>query len=71
VAERPSSFNVKLDAHEAEQTRISYDDGVRVDWEDSWVQLRASNTEPIVRIIAEAATRTQAEALIARAQEWV
>lgn len=29
-------------------------DGIRLDWEDRWVQLRASNTEPIVRVIAEA-----------------
>jgi phosphomannomutase len=29
-------------------------DGLRLDWEDRWVQVRASNTEPIIRIIAEA-----------------
>jgi len=31
-------------------------DGVRIDWSDSWVHLRASNTEPIIRIYAEAKT---------------
>lgn len=31
-------------------------DGVRIDWPDSWVHLRASNTEPIIRIYAEAKT---------------
>jgi phosphomannomutase len=29
-------------------------DGLRLDWDDRWVQVRASNTEPIIRIIAEA-----------------
>jgi phosphomannomutase len=29
-------------------------DGLRLDWEDRWVQLRASNTEPIIRVISEA-----------------
>ena len=30
-------------------------DGLRLDWDDRWVHVRASNTEPIVRVIAEAA----------------
>ena len=29
-------------------------DGLRLDWDDRWVHVRASNTEPIVRVIAEA-----------------
>lgn len=29
-------------------------DGVRLAWQDSWLLVRASNTEPIVRLIAEA-----------------
>ncbi len=29
-------------------------DGVRIDFEDSWVHVRSSNTEPIIRIYAEA-----------------
>ena len=30
------------------------DDGVRIDFEDAWVHMRKSNTEPIIRIFAEA-----------------
>jgi phosphomannomutase len=41
-------------------------DGVRVDLDRSWVLLRASNTEPIVRIIAEAQDQDTAETLIRR-----
>jgi phosphomannomutase len=29
-------------------------DGVKIDWSEAWVHLRASNTEPIIRIYAEA-----------------
>ena len=31
-------------------------DGLRLDWPDQWLLVRASNTEPIVRIIAEASS---------------
>ncbi len=37
-------------------------DGVKVDFPDGWVQLRASNTEPIMRIYAESTTPEKAEA---------
>jgi phosphomannomutase len=46
--------------------RVSDVDGVRIDFADGWVHLRASNTEPIARIIAEAPTRERAEELITR-----
>lgn len=45
--------------------RIDRADGVRIDFADGWVHLRASNTEPIVRIIAEATTSARAEELVA------
>ncbi|MBI2804925.1 MAG: phosphoglucosamine mutase [Planctomycetes bacterium] len=38
-------------------------DGLRLDWPDRWVHVRPSNTEPIVRVIAEAPEATDAEAL--------
>ncbi len=42
------------------------DDGVKFDFDDGWVHLRRSNTEPIVRIITEARTAAAAEALLTR-----
>lgn len=41
-------------------------DGLRLDWpeERRWAHLRPSGTEPIVRIIAEAPTRDEAQALV-------
>ncbi|MCQ2231130.1 MAG: phosphoglucosamine mutase [Paludibacteraceae bacterium] len=38
-------------------------DGVKIDFSDSWVHLRKSNTEPIIRIYSEAATMEQADSL--------
>ncbi len=38
-------------------------DGLRLDWPDKWLLVRASNTEPIVRIIAEARTSAEADRL--------
>jgi phosphomannomutase len=38
-------------------------DGLRLDWPDRWVHVRPSNTEPIVRVIAEAPVAGDAEVL--------
>ncbi len=68
----------RLAAHYRTQpdARVDTQDGVRIDWPSQgvWAHVRASNTEPIMRVIVEApsealATRTAqaVEALIARA----
>jgi len=41
--------------------KLSTVDGLKIDWPDSWVHLRASNTEPIVRIYAEGRTPVAAD----------
>jgi phosphomannomutase len=38
-------------------------DGLRLDWPDRWVHVRSSNTEPIVRVIAEAPKAADAAGL--------
>jgi phosphomannomutase len=43
-------------------------DGLRLDWPDKWLLVRASNTEPIVRAIAEAPTQAEADRLCREAQ---
>lgn len=53
---------------EAEASRI---DGLRLAWPDRWLLVRGSNTEPIVRFIAEAPTLAEAQALCARAEQIV
>jgi phosphomannomutase len=43
--------------------RTSAIDGLKLDFPDGWVHLRASNTEPIVRVYAEAGTKGRAQEL--------
>lgn len=43
--------------------KITDIDGVKIDFADSWVHLRKSNTEPIIRIYSEASTMEQADKL--------
>lgn len=38
-------------------------DGVKIDFEDKWVHLRKSNTEPIIRVYSEAHTAKEAQDL--------
>lgn len=45
---------------------ISTVDGLKIDFPESWVHLRKSNTEPIVRIYTEAASQQEADALAER-----
>jgi len=49
--------------------RVNRSDGTRVDFAEGWVHLRASNTEPIVRVIAEAERAADAEALVSRVRQ--
>jgi phosphomannomutase len=53
--------------------QLDTQDGIRIDWPDerAWVHARPSNTEPIMRIIAEAPQRARAEELIGRVQSAV
>lgn len=60
---------IDVDAILSEMKRIYADekitdiDGVKIDFPQSWVHLRKSNTEPIIRIYSEAHTMEEAEAL--------
>jgi len=53
------TFSYQLEA------KVDDSDGLRVDFEDAWVSVRASNTEPIMRIMAEAPSVEDAKALVA------
>ena len=46
--------------------RINLEDGVKFDFDEGWVHLRKSNTEPIIRIIAEGKSAIDAERLLER-----
>jgi phosphomannomutase len=44
-------------------------DGLRLGWTDRWVHVRPSGTEPVVRVIAEAPTRAEAQKLVDSGRE--
>jgi len=49
--------------------RVDTQDGLRLAWNDRWLHVRPSGTEPIVRVIAEAPTEKEAKDLVRRARE--
>ena len=51
--------------------KINTIDGIKIDFEEGWVHLRKSNTEPIVRIYAESHSQSQAESLINRVKSQI
>jgi phosphomannomutase len=40
--------------------KVNTIDGIKVIWPDKWIHIRSSNTEPIIRVIAEARTKKEA-----------
>ena len=46
-----------------DDVKVTDIDGVKLDFPNSWVHLRKSNTEPIIRVYSEAATAEEADAL--------
>jgi phosphomannomutase len=46
--------------------QITTIDGLKIDFPESWVHLRKSNTEPIIRIYTEAKTQEEADQLAQR-----
>jgi len=50
--------------NDTDGVKVDTRDGIRIDLPEGWVQLRASNTEPIMRLIAEASDDVAAQNLI-------
>jgi phosphomannomutase len=44
-------------------------DGLKLTWEDRWLHVRKSNTEPIIRIYAEAPTETEVNELVQKVKQ--
>ena len=51
------------------QATVETNDGLRLSWNGSWLLVRPSNTEPVIRAIAEAPDSVQAEHLCALVKE--
>lgn len=54
---------------EAGAAVVDLSDGVKVSWPDGWLHVRASNTESLIRVIAEAETPARAAGLVDWARE--
>ncbi len=50
----------------ADKGKISLLDGLKIEFEDFWFHIRPSNTEPIIRLLAEARSKQKAERMLAR-----
>jgi len=62
----PDAVLSKIRAASDSHGKANTDDGLRIDFPEYWVHLRKSNTEPILRIIAEAKTPKEAEDVVQR-----
>jgi phosphomannomutase len=85
LADELPAYNIVKDKYRVDQTRLpglftalterwtdatsNRLDGLRLDWPDRWVHVRPSNTEPIVRVIAEAPRADQAKLLCRQVAE--
>ncbi len=54
---------VKVHAMENKPRKVSDSDGLTIDFGDSWINMRPSNTEPVIRITAGASKQKDAESL--------
>ena len=50
---------------------INSNDGLKLIWNDCWIHIRASNTEPIMRIYAEASSKKTAEKLVEQVKNCI
>ena len=60
----PDEVLDRLKRRFADRGTVSTIDGLKVDFPDSWVHVRKSNTEPILRVIAEAGNKARADELV-------
>ena len=51
--------------------QINQDDGIKFSWPNKWIHIRKSNTEPIIRIFAEAKTRNEVNKLIQTLKDYL
>lgn len=61
-------LNSKIDFDSLESIfdcdEINKDDGIKFIWPNKWIHIRKSNTEPIIRIFAEAPTKDEVDELV-------
>jgi phosphomannomutase len=46
-------------------------DGLRLEFEDSWMLIRASGTEPAIRVLAESTSLSKTQELLDQGVQWI
>ncbi len=68
-------LNSKIDFDSLESIfdcdEINMLDGIKFSWSDKWIHIRKSNTEPIIRIFAEAPTKDKVDELVNTLKNYV
>ena len=68
-------LNSKIDFDSLESIfdcdEINMLDGIKFSWSDKWIHIRKSNTEPIIRIFAEAPTKDEVDELVNTLKNYV
>jgi phosphoglucosamine mutase len=62
---------VQAKAHLFAHDKVNTLDGLRLDFLGSWMLIRASGTEPVIRVISESTSQTQTKELISKGKELV
>ena len=62
---------MKKIVEEFSNEKIDRTDGIKILWEHEWVHIRPSNTEPIIRVMSEAKTQEQAEAICYKFMKFI
>jgi phosphomannomutase len=57
--------------HRYREHAPNLEDGVRVDWPHSWIHVRASNTEPLIRVIVESEDAQKARELFTECMDQI
>jgi len=52
-------------------SELDLTDGVKILWPDRWIHVRGSNTEPVLRLVAEATSEEAAQGLIDNVMEYM
>jgi phosphomannomutase len=68
---REAAAFIRLMKHVFRGEEIDLADGIKVNWPDRWLHVRSSNTEPVIRIVAEAGSREVARRLVDSVLEYL
>ena len=69
----PAVLKIDFDSLESifDCDEINRLDGIKFSWSDKWIHIRKSNTEPIIRIFAEAPTKDEVDELVNTLKNYV